>query len=93
MNMKEIFAVMNTTCTVVKIRPEKIIQACTGSQDSVFTAQVVFITTKISFIFSVTNGNKISRAVSPNVKCESPPCQTKCCHWKRSKWPMTATEF
>ena len=56
--MKEIFAVMNTTCAVVKIRPEKIIQACTGSQDSGFTAQVVFITVKISFIFSVTNGNK-----------------------------------
>lgn len=91
--MKEIFAEMNTTCAVVKIRPEKIIQACTGSQDLGFTAQVVFITAKISFIFSVTNGNKISRAVSPNVKCESPPCQMKCCHWKRSKWPMTATEF
>ena len=25
--MKEIFAVMNTTCTVVKIRPKKIIQS------------------------------------------------------------------
>ena len=29
MNMKVIFAVMNTTWAIVKIRPEKI-QACTG---------------------------------------------------------------
>ena len=77
--MKEIFAVMNTTCAVVKIGPEKIIQVCTGSQDLGFTAQVVFITVKISFIFSVTN--------------ESPPCQMKSHHWKRSKWPMTVTQF
>lgn len=49
--MKEIFAEMNTTCAVVKIRPEKIIQACTGSQDSGFTAQVEFITAKIAFMF------------------------------------------
>ena len=28
--MKEIFAVMNTTKAVEKIRPEKNIQACTG---------------------------------------------------------------
>ena len=28
--MKEIFAVMNTTKAVVKIKPEKSIQACTG---------------------------------------------------------------
>ena len=57
--MKAIFAVMNTTWVVVKIRPEKI-QACTGFEPTtglnffsglIFTtAQVVFIIAKIAFI-------------------------------------------
>ena len=49
-NMKAIFAVMNTTWTVVKIRPENI-QACTGFEPMT-SAQVVFITTKIAFTFT-----------------------------------------
>ena len=57
--MKAIFAVMNTTWAVVKIRPKKKNQACTGFEPMTFlsgliftTAQVVYITAKISFIFT-----------------------------------------
>ena len=38
--MKEIFAVMNTTWTVVKRRPEKNIQACTGFELVTFAIPV-----------------------------------------------------
>ena len=38
-NMKAIFAVMNTTWAVMKIRPEKI-QACTGFESMTFATPV-----------------------------------------------------
>ena len=57
--MIAIFPVMNTAWAVVKIRPKKKIQACTGFEPMTFlsgliftTAQVVFITAKIAFIFT-----------------------------------------
>ena len=51
--MKEIFAVMNTTRAVVKMRPEKKFRPVRNFFSGLIftTAQVVFITAKISFIF------------------------------------------
>ena len=52
--MKEIFAVMNTTRAVVKMRPEKKLRPVQNFFSGLIftTAQVVFITAKISFIFT-----------------------------------------
>ena len=50
-NMKVIFAVMSTTWAVVNINPEK------NSGLNFTTARVVFITAKITFIFTSTDSN------------------------------------
>ena len=69
--MKEIFAVMNTTKAVVKIRPEKNIQACTGFEP---------VTSAILLQRSTNWSNKLVSSVANIVStCSIPLC------WPREK--------